>query len=193
MLYASKQSLDAGFQEILDRDSSTGLTLWVFVERSLNQFHLAGAYTEAYVINEVYLRAVKFIDHGGVIDNLIVWCRATAYNYIRELNRRHQRERSYDNNAAILAQVQFQSGFISDDVTNEEYEIIRRAFAQLNPDDQQLINLHVINNLSWREIHLCLVAQGQTNRSETALRKAKERAIRRLRESYHDIKLPTQN
>jgi DNA-directed RNA polymerase specialized sigma24 family protein len=190
MEYASKQSLDAGFQALLDRDSSIGLTLWVFVERSLNQFHLSGSYTEAYVINEVYLRAAKFIDQGGAIDNLVAWCRATAYNHIRELSRREQRARSHDNDILILDQIHSSQGLISDDEISEEYELIRRAFSQLSAADQQLINLSVVNNLPWRKIHLCLVAEGQTDRSEAALRKAKERAIRRLRENYHGIKLP---
>ena len=189
MEYASKQSLDAGFQELLDRDSSIGLTLWVFVERSLNQFHLSGSYTEAYVINEVYLRAVKFIAQGGEIASLIAWCRATAYNHIRELSRRGQRERSLDHTPLILEQIQAQPGLISDDDISEEYEMIGRAFSQLSTADQQLINLSVIDHLSWRQIHLCLVAEGKTDRSEAALRKAKERAIRRLRENYHGIKM----
>lgn len=190
MEYASKTSLDAGFQEILARDSATGLTLWVSVERSLNQFHLTGSYSEVYVINEVYLRALKFIDQGGAIDNLIAWCRATSYNHIRELSRRHQRERLRHSPTEIFDQVQAQPDLISNDEIKEDYEVIRRAFDRLSPADQQLISLHIIANLSWREIHDCLVAQGQPDRSEAALRKAKERAIRRLRDHYHEIKLP---
>lgn len=190
MEYASKTSLDAGFQEILDSNSSTGLTLWTSVTRSLNQFHLTGLYTEAYVINEVYLRAAKFIDHDGTIDNLMAWSRATAYNYIRELSRRHNREQLYPSDAAIFDQNHVSSGLISDTDIDEEYEIINRAFDQLSAADQQLIGLHVINNLSWREIHDRLRAQGQPDRTEAALRKAKERAIRRLRDNYHEIKLP---
>ncbi len=186
---ASKPSLDAGFQELLDRNSSTGLTLWVFVERSLDQFHLSGSYTKAYVINEVYIRATRLIDQGGKIDNLVAWFRGTAYNHIRELSRRSHRERLYGNDSLLLEQMQVQPSLISDDDIKEEHEMIQRAFARLSPADQQLITLSVISNLSWREIHECLISRGQTDRNEAALRKAKERAIRRLRENYHEIKL----
>jgi DNA-directed RNA polymerase specialized sigma24 family protein len=190
MVYASKRSLDAGFQELLDRDSSVGLTLWISVERNLTQFHLSGYYTEAFIINEVYLRAANYIDQGGTIDNLIAWCRATAYNVVREQRRRDCRYHSYDHNPLDLELLQAQPVLLNTAEISEEYEIIRRAFALLSPTDQQLIHLSVVNGLSWREIHTCLVAQGQSDRNEAALRKAKERAIRRLRENYHEIKLP---
>jgi DNA-directed RNA polymerase specialized sigma24 family protein len=190
MKCACKKSLDAGFQELLMRDSSIGLSLWVSVSQSLNQFHLRGAQTEAGIINEVYVRAAKFIDQGGEIDHLISWCRATAYNYIRELSRRSRREESYDRIQSIVENCQNRQGLITEDAIAEELVIIRRAFDQLTPADRELINLSVVNNLSWRDIRQYFSQQGHPDRNEAALRKAKERAIRRLRENYHGMKSP---
>jgi DNA-directed RNA polymerase specialized sigma24 family protein len=190
MEVASKPSLDQGFKEFWKKNSPTGRSLFVSVRCNLHQFRLVGLYTEACVLSEVYLRALKFIEKGGTITNLLAWSRSTAYNYTRELRREGYKTQLTDQ-IELLAeheQIQTKQSALTDEAVDEELAIIRQAFAQLSVADQRLLYLSTIAGLQWKTIHSQCVSEEGKQRSEAALRKAKERAIKRLRENYHSIK-----
>ena len=189
MEYASKPSLDKGFEALLKRNSPTGRSLLVSVRCNLLQFHLIGLYTEACVLNEVYLRALKFIEKGGTITNLLAWSRMTAYNFTRELSREGLRTQLTDQIESLAEQIQTEQSSFTDETIDEELVTIRQAFEQLSPNDQQLLHWSTIEKLQWKDIRSRYVSDGGKPRSEAALRKAKERAIKRLRANYHSIKL----
>lgn len=80
------RDLDERFAELLDKNSATGLAFWSLARENLQQFNLTGSHSEACVINEDYIRTVKVYEKGEKIDNLLAWCRKTAYNYDRVYN-----------------------------------------------------------------------------------------------------------
>lgn len=178
-----RRDLDEKFEELLKKDSPEGRTLWVSVKRTLQQFHLTGSYTEACILIEVYLRAVKASEQGKTIDNLLAWCRQTSYNYIRELSRTQLRSQPIDN-----IQLEAKPNIVTDEMIDDDLLAIRLAFKKLSPEEQKLISLFVVEQLPWKEIRRLLLQGGAEDRKEATLRKAKERALKRLRENYHSIK-----
>ncbi|HEY9663886.1 MAG TPA: hypothetical protein V6C65_36010, partial [Allocoleopsis sp.] len=62
------------FLELLKPSHSEGITVYVFVNRLLRQFHLTGLYDPAYVLHAVYLRMYDYIWYrDGNIRNLTAW------------------------------------------------------------------------------------------------------------------------
>jgi RNA polymerase sigma factor (sigma-70 family) len=177
--------LDKRFLELLDKDSPLARTLWVSVRNNLRQFNLTGSYTEACVISEAYIRAVKVYEKGEKIDNLLAWCRKTAYNYVRELSRIHRKLQPIDE--IIESRLAAKPEPIADEVIDDDLIAIRKAYEMLSPDDKNILNLSVVEELPWKTIKQMLVQDGAKNRNEAALRKAKERALKRLRENYHSV------
>jgi RNA polymerase sigma factor (sigma-70 family) len=177
--------LDERFPELLDKDSPTGRTLWVSVRNNLRQFNLIGSYTEACVISEVYIRAVKVYEKEEKIDNLLAWCRKTAYNYVRELSRKQRQSQPIDE--ILQTRLAAEPEPIADEVIDDDLMTIRMAFERLSAEDQKLLNLSVVEQLGWKEVHQLLVQDGAKDRNQAALRKAKERAVKKLRENYHSI------
>lgn len=175
--------LDEGFEELLKKDSPKGRTLWVSVKRNLQQFNLTNSYTEACIINEVYLRAVKAHEQGTKIDNLLAWSRKTSFNYVRELSRTQRRAQPIDN-----VQLEAKPVPVTDEMIDDDLSDIRTAFERLSSEEQKLLSLSVVEELSWKEIRKLLLQVGAEDRKEATLRKAKERALKRLRENYHSIK-----
>lgn len=175
------------FPELLDSRSSSGRLLYVFVRRTLQAFHLSGTYKEAFVLNETYLRGISQIHKGEVIKNLPAWVRKTAYNVVRELKRDQQKAVPFEEHQHVLEADQ--SSISSEDL-EDDLATLRMAFQLLDPQDQKLLNLKVVEGLSWREIREILYREGRGDHTESVLRKRKERALLRLRKKYHAIKPP---
>jgi RNA polymerase sigma factor (sigma-70 family) len=179
---SEREQLDAEFREILNPGSPTGLSLFASVKHTLVQFHLIGLYSEACIINEAYLRAIKLIEQGKTIRNPLAWSRRTAYNHIQELNRAQRKLKPFDENQSEVEQVS-----ITDTEIEEDFTVIQQAFQMLKPKHQEILKLYVIEGLSWQEVRNHLAQRGE-NRTETALRKVKERALKQLRKHYHFLK-----
>lgn len=183
--FGHKYDLDKRFLELLDKDSPLARTLWVSVRNSLRQFNLTGSCTEACVINEAYIRAVKVYKKGEKIDNLLAWCRQTGYNYVRELSRTQRKAQPIDD---ILIRLAAEPESIADEVIDDDLIAIRKAYEMLSPDNKNILNLSVVKELSWKTIRQMFVEDGAKDRSEVALRQAKARALKRLRENYHSVR-----
>jgi len=181
---SERKKLDEAFEELLDPESSIGRGLFLSIRRTLDQFRLGGLYNEACVINEVYLRAIKLINQGKCIENYSAWGRSTAYNYIRELSRSHKKIKPFDEN---ISDIEHQT--VSEEAMNEDLLTIRKAFQKLNPQEQQILFLSTIQEISFKQISELLSQDGGKEKKESTLRKAKQRALKRLRENYHSLKL----
>ncbi|NER06205.1 MAG: sigma-70 family RNA polymerase sigma factor, partial [Okeania sp. SIO3C4] len=133
------------------------------------------------ILNEVYLRGIKALEEGKTINSLSGWIRGTAYNYIRELSRK---ESKYVTKSLDWLQDSQQDGTLQDRVekANNKVELLNEALKKLTLEEQRLLNYKEIQGLSWQEIASLEEYQGIT---PSALRKRKERIIKKLREFCH--------
>lgn len=172
-------------QELLNHNSSSGRLLYAFVRRNLRVFHLNDYFSEAAILNEALIRAVLVTRKGTVIRELPPWLRSTSYNIIREKNRFRQRFVSLEAQIDLVEEVGFQPEEIEEDL-----RYIQAAFEMLEPKDQRLLTLKVVEGRSWQEIHAIFKSEGRCNCSIAALRKQKERALVRLRKKFHALSPP---
>ena len=87
MKNCDRHAFDREFHLMLTSGSSEGCSMLAFIGRTLTQFRLNNSYNPSYILNDAYMRGIKFIESGGRIDNPLAWTRSTAYNIIRELSR----------------------------------------------------------------------------------------------------------
>jgi RNA polymerase sigma factor (sigma-70 family) len=172
------------FAELSDLSYPSAVSLEYFVRRNLRQFHLTSI-SESDVLTEVFLRAYKLIVLGGgvIIRYPGAWVRRTAFNYIRELSRDHQRTSSMEFDLPD----QESSPLIDQLILQADIAVLKRALQELDPDEKRLLTLKMIDELSWAEIKIVLAGEGKIH-SETALRKQKERALKHLRQVYHALR-----
>lgn len=178
-------AFDVQVKLLLSSKNSEGCTIIPFVERSLTQFNLSGSYSSIEVINEAYLRGRKLIENGERIENPLAWIRVTSYNIIREYSRRSQRSLFLEES---WVEDEVNSNLISNEEILSEFERVKLAFNRLNEQDRELLQLKVIDNLSWREIIDYFINKYDFEGSEAKLRKRKHRALQSLRRIYHSIK-----
>jgi DNA-directed RNA polymerase specialized sigma24 family protein len=181
---AERHRFDQDFLELQDSRSSSGRVMYVFVRSRLRSFGLANAYKEAYILNEAYIRGTRLIDQGNVIHNPTAWLRQTAYNIIREL-RRDQKKLAPLEETSLPEVADTVSEQLEDDLNT-----LRMAFQMLTAKDQTLLNLKIVDGLSWRQVRETLKASGYGDCAEAVLRKRKERALTRLRKKFHALKPP---
>lgn len=169
--------------ELLGSNSSSGRILYAFVRRNLSVFHLNDDFSEAAILNEALIRAVSAALRGTVIRDLSAWLRTTAYNIIREKARDRRKFVSLETQSEQVEQIQCQPEDIEEDLS-----FIQAAFGLLDPRDQRLLSLKIVQGLSWQEIHDIFNAEGYGHCSIATLRKQKERALVRLRKKFHALK-----
>ena len=172
------------FGEIVDKESSSARSLFPFIRSKLNQFALGRRYDEVAILQEVYVRTIRKIYEGREITNHYAWIRSVAFHYIQELNRKNKRHLSLDDS---MPEVEAPGNNIDELFLSDEAKKIRRAFLALSPEDQLLLSLKSVQDLSWREIQKIWTERGYGAIDLPALRKRKERALSRLRRSYHTI------
>ncbi len=180
-----RHQFDAEFLDLQDPRNSSGRLIYVFIRRSLFAFHLRGSYTEACILNEAYVRGIRLIDQGQIIRNPAAWLRQTGYNIIRELHRDRARMCPFEEYLAELLPLPEVLERTQDDIAT-----LRLAFQMLDSKDQDLLNLKIVQELSWKEIREALRLKGIGDCAEDVLRKRKERALIRLRKKFHSLKPP---
>ena len=179
---------DTQFAELMNRNNDDGRILFAFTRRILIQFKLSKNYSEAYILNEAYIRGVKLINKGGVILNLYPWLRSTAYNIVRELSR--GRNKFTELNEEVISTSQ--DSLLSDEDIDDELLAIKLAYKLLTPEEQQLLHFKIVERYSWSQIRGIMESQGGKIPSESALRKRKERALANLRRIYLELKESTE-
>ncbi|WP_413164834.1 RNA polymerase sigma factor [Capilliphycus salinus ALCB114379] len=185
----SQLDFEAEFLELLNPKSSDGRLIFAFIRARLKQFNIQQAYSEACILNEVYLRAMNKIQQGETIAIPNAWIRATAYNYIRELNRDWHKLvhcENYQNYHRFSPEVEETEHYLISLIKKEELKLeqtlIRQAFKQLPLSEQQLLHLKIINGFSWKQIQDLSEYQ---HCSLATLRKRKQRALEKLHRLYH--------
>lgn len=183
-------------QFLLKPDNPHARSLLAFIQRTLRQFQLEDYITEVDIFIEAYLRGVRLTGEAGTaIQRPKAWMRQTALNIIRECKRDRLRYRlmALDElvEQAIVRQSpeEWESRWGDADIT-EEIQAVIQALDSLEPMDRQLIWLRIIEGLSWKDVQVQLLAEGELPISNVALRKRGQRALERLRQAYHTCRSP---
>jgi DNA-directed RNA polymerase specialized sigma24 family protein len=67
-------------------------------------------------------------------------------------------------------------------------QAVMTAYQSLSVNDQRIIQLRVVQGLSWHDVGQALCLMGEPQRSNPALRKRGQRALENLRRNYHKIR-----
>ncbi|MDY6901541.1 MAG: sigma-70 family RNA polymerase sigma factor [Cyanobacteriota bacterium] len=180
-----RSAFDLQVKLLLSSKNPEGCTIIPFVERSLAQFNLTDSHNSIEVINEAYLRGRRLIKNGERIDNPLAWIRVTSYNIIREYSR-ERKKFSYLEESWVEDKVDL--NLVPNEEILSEFKRVNLAFNRLNEQDRELLQLKVIENLTWREIIKYLTKKGVFIDNEPKLRKRKHRALKMLRKIYHSLK-----
>lgn len=178
------KKLNATFEEIVSKESSSALSLFPFIRGRLSQYDLLQQYDEVAILQEVYTRTIDKIRQGREITNHYAWIRSVGLRYIQELSRNHRRNVNVDNQLLeMLAPVEgINERFLTDEMLK-----IRQAFQELASEERLLLSLKTVQDLSWNEIQQIWMTSGYGELSLPALRKRKERALSHLRTIYHSL------
>jgi len=172
-----------------NKDDKDILKMFRFVQSKLYQFRLAKHYKPREVLTEAYLRGLYKCKEGEEIRNKLSWIRTTSYNIIRELRREVDKVKFEDLDEVPLSSMReylsSQEDSSEEDGPNQGMiQAVRLAFSDLSEQDRELINLKVIQELSWKEVHKRLTRAWAEVPTENALRQRKRRAIQRLTKGY---------
>ena len=164
-------------------------SLFRFVKSKLYQFRLSRHYVPREILTEAYIRGLKVYERGDEIKNKLAWTRRTAYNIIREFRRDLDKHRHDDlddiSMSQAIAYLTSQHDFFSEDGPDEDtLSAMKLAFSDLPMEDRELLNLKVVQELSWKEVRNQLTRCQSKVPTEGALRQRKRRALQRLAEYY---------
>lgn len=182
--------LDIAVSEILGRGNPYAYSTIATIERYLHQFHLAGRVEVFEIVTEAYLRGKRLQRQGTAIRNPHAWLKRTAYNIVREEQRRFSRHpamqvEGLDHHCLSRQPGDTQWEQIHLDM---QLEALWQAFdilTQEDPDAAQLLTWRALNNLSWKQIWAHLAEQGGEVPNEATLRQRAARAKKHLRQIFH--------
>jgi DNA-directed RNA polymerase specialized sigma24 family protein len=167
-----------------DKWNADGRKIFFFIKRSLHQFKLDRQLQESDILLETYLRVRKKIESGESIQNMSAYFNRVAFNIIREQSK--LQKRSEDLHFRLISNGYYDSD--TDDLDSYDISVLFKALKELKPEDCKLIQLRIVNGLSWNEISKYLSSDEDKEHSKklstSALRKRGERALKRLREAY---------
>jgi DNA-directed RNA polymerase specialized sigma24 family protein len=169
------------FLSLTDPKMPSGKSIYAYIRQQLTFFHLSGSYTENYILNEVYLRGISKVDK---INNLRPWIKGTARLFIKELARK-------DSKLVFLDEENLSEAPQEEELNWQEHiAALHKALKQLNPIDEKLLNLKIVESKSWAEIRCVMRIEGHGDELEATWRKRKERALLKLRKIYHQLMPP---
>jgi DNA-directed RNA polymerase specialized sigma24 family protein len=191
------QSLNAEIDKIARRKSPDAYSLITSGERQIRQFRLDSTISVETLLNEAYLRAIDYLDQGGIINNPKAWLRKTMFNIVRERSRQQRRQQPTDPQSHIL---EIEAPETAERCAEEllegteklpladRWKIFQEALEELltsYPEQGRILQLRLIEKLSWEEVrHVILAEEGDAPALPT-LRKQGSRAKGILRQLYH--------
>lgn len=176
----TRQELDKVFEDLFSSNNLQARTLFAYIQKVLFQYGLGKTYEPKDILIEVYSRSVRLTDSGETIRIPIAWIKRTATNVIREFRREAEkveyynldREPSWNDDPLVTFMFWY------------DLKAMKQAFQRLDPDEQQILNLRVIQRLSWKDVSRYLTDIGESEQHEGTLRQRGFRALRKLRKIY---------
>lgn len=191
------QSLNAEIDKIARRKSPDAYSFITSVERKIRQFKLDGTISVEVLLNEAYLRAIAYLDQGGVINNPKAWLHKTIFNIVREQSRQRKKQQPTDPQSHILEIETPETAelFSAEPFEGQEqlpladrWRIFQEALEELltcYPEQGRILQLRLIKKLSWEEVRQAIIAEEGDAPTLQTLRKQGSRAKGTLRQLYH--------
>ncbi len=174
-----KQKFRAAFESLLRVDAK-------FLPVIQRQLIYRGLYDIelSEILSDVYIRGIKAIDKGQVIENPQAWCNKVARNIIFDRMRNQYKEKKYP--IISLDSIDYEiASQNSEEDADFDNEILRKKLLrfrdELNEEDQMIFDLRFIQDLSWKEVKKHLFNSG-INHDTSTLRKRGERIKKRLKQ-----------
>jgi RNA polymerase sigma factor (sigma-70 family) len=165
--------------ELFSSQDPRNISTLKFIHSRIKQFNLNCDINS--VVSECYLRGIRLIQKGEKIHNPLAWIRATSYNIIRE---RSRKKRKVIVNSLVIENCLADTS--TEDVAiscQAELSLLKKAIAKLSPEDQAILEMRWIKELSWNEVAQIISLEGK-QLGVDALRKRGQRAFTRLRSLY---------
>lgn len=167
------------------------------VQARLRQFNMTNNYSPDDIIIETISRWDRKTKKGEQVPNLEAWMKLTAFNCIRELYRQDNRvtasmrvnlhdPSTFETNPSLLQAVIAASETSTEDEGEDRWQQVREVMSKLPEDKRELLELRIIEELSWNEVASRYTAQGKDIKVAT-LRKRGERALEELREALLEM------
>lgn len=154
----------------------------------VKRFQLDGI-CEFDVLIETYTIAIRETRKGYVIKNRPAWFKSTAFHIINNLSR-EMKKKDLVKNKLKYDQLEVDN-LESCDGSSDKTRCLIRAFKDLRKEDRYLLNLRVVEGLTWSDIAERMIAEGKENtisvETLARLRKRHERALKRLRSNYENL------
>jgi len=184
------EQLDRMAEMMLD-PANREIYILPFIKRTLRQFHLEGFCNESGVFNEAYMRANNKIIKGEKVKKIPAWFKGIVYNVIREI-RDEKKEEDKAIQRLYKSYVVNEIGpHLPDYATIPNCHKLHKALKSISEDDIELIILHRVEGMSWKEIGDWLVTKGKevenNQKVEQKLRQRGNRALNRLRAKFNSI------
>jgi RNA polymerase sigma factor (sigma-70 family) len=187
-ILTQKQKLKAAFKSLLGVDAK----FLPIVQRKLNQYGLY--HIEPFeILSEVYLRSIRAIEKGQIIENPRAWCRTVAFNVINDKMRNQYRDKKHFNFIELDAiecidNIEHEivsQNFDEDEDADLDKKILQdkllKALDELNPEDRMIFDLRFKQDLSWENVRKHLESSGKKNNT-SALRKRGERIKKQIQQ-----------
>ncbi|MEJ6488057.1 sigma-70 family RNA polymerase sigma factor [Nostoc punctiforme UO1] len=163
----------------------------------LRQFNMTNNYSPDEIIIETISRWNKKTKKGEQVPNVEAWMKLTALNCIRELYRQDNRvttsmrvnlhdPSTFETNPSLLQAVIAASETTTEEEGEDRWQQVREVMSKLPEDKRELLELRIIEELSWNEVASHYAAQGKNVKVAT-LRKRGERALEGLREALLEM------
>ncbi len=161
--------------------------IFFFIKRSLRQFKLDGQLQESDILIDAYLRARKKIESGKSIQNMSAYLNRVCFNIIREKSKKQKKSEYLYIRLINNGYGHQDTTFGTDNTADYRITTLLKALDKLNTKDLEIIQLHILEELSWQEISKNLSLSKGKNIAESTLRKRGSRALKRLREAYISV------
>lgn len=154
-----------------------------FVLARLRSFNLHNCYSPIEVANECIVRLHKALEKGQSIPNCNLWMRRTAIYVVYELSRATQKSSPYESSTleGLMSPVWHET-----EEVDEQHHLIQRALQTLSSNQQELLELRFLQNLSWDDVAAFYSARGEKVLVAT-LRKRGQRAQGALRKAFLEL------
>ena len=170
-------------------------SLYKNVQNRLRQFNMTKNYKSDEIIMEVLTRYDKKVKKKEEIPNVEAWMKLTALNCIRELHRQEHPVTAFRKIPHDPSDFETDPKLVksmmsnSEDITDSEDENrcqVRKAMSKLPSYKRELLELRIVQGLSWDEIANHYMSQGKSVKVAT-LRKRGERALEELRRVFLEM------
>ncbi|MDJ0708434.1 MAG: sigma-70 family RNA polymerase sigma factor [Leptolyngbyaceae cyanobacterium MO_188.B28] len=188
--FPTEDVLDKAIKEILNPENPDPYSTIPYITRTLRQFHLSSRIEAGDILFEAYMRGKTRLRKGTIIRDARAWLRVTAFNIIREKYRKLKLQPPTDPDLLDFISKASEQGWISQTFINSRIDTLWEALdimKKIQPENAELLHLKYIDGLSWREVRDLLAANGNTLVNEETLRKRASRAIKQLRQIFHQV------